>query len=50
LHHPILCERLIAVVISLLLIGTGFDTTPLLNFIDKKAASISHSYPQRYPS
>lgn len=48
LHHPILCERLIAVVISLLLIGTGFDTTPLLNFIDKKAASISHAYPQRY--
>jgi NADH-quinone oxidoreductase subunit M len=46
LHHPIFRERIIAVTISLLLIGTGFDTTPLLNFIDKKAASISRSYPK----
>jgi NADH-quinone oxidoreductase subunit M len=46
LHHPVLKERIIAITISMLLIGTGFDTTPLLNFIDKKAASISKSYPK----
>ena len=46
LHHPVLKERIIAITISLLLIGTGFDTTPLLNFIDKKAASISKAYPK----
>jgi NADH-quinone oxidoreductase subunit M len=42
----VLKERIIAITISMLLIGTGFDTTPLLNFIDKKAASISKSYPK----
>lgn len=49
LHHPILNERIIAISIIALLIGTGFDTTPLLNFIDKKAASISKSYPKIEP-
>ena len=46
LHHPVLSESVIVLAIGLLLIGTGFDTTPLLDFIDKKAASISNSYPK----
>jgi NADH-quinone oxidoreductase subunit M len=49
LHHPVIKERIIAITISVLLIGTGFDTTPLLNFIDKKAASISKAYPKLEP-
>jgi NADH-quinone oxidoreductase subunit M len=49
LHHPIFRERMIAITIIVLLIGTGFDTTPLLNFIDKKAASISKAYPKIEP-
>ncbi|MBL6987666.1 MAG: hypothetical protein ISR72_11650 [Methylobacter sp.] len=44
-HHPVWNERLITVVICLLLIGTGFYTTPWLNFIDQDAAEIGKQYP-----
>lgn len=45
IHHPVGKERIIAITISALLIGTGFDTTPLLNFIEKETAAMSHYYP-----
>lgn len=38
-------ERIITVVICFLLIGTGFYTTPWLNFIDQDAASMAAQYP-----
>ncbi len=44
-HHPVRKERMIAVVISLLLIGIGFYTTPWLNFIDQDAAAIKAQFP-----
>lgn len=44
-HHPVWNERFIAAVICLLLIGTGFYTTPWLNFIDQDAAAIKEQYP-----
>ncbi len=44
-HHPVWQERFIAAVICLLLIGTGFYTTPWLNFIDQDAAAIKAQYP-----
>jgi NADH-quinone oxidoreductase subunit M len=44
-HHPVVKERIIAVVICLLLIGTGFYTTPWLNFVDQEATSIEKGYP-----
>ncbi len=44
-HHPVWKERFITVVICLLLIGTGFYTTPWLNFIDQDAAAIKAQYP-----
>lgn len=44
-HHPVWKERFITVAICLLLIGTGFYTTPWLNFIDQDAAAISEQYP-----
>ncbi|MDD5275254.1 MAG: NADH-quinone oxidoreductase subunit M [Methylovulum sp.] len=44
-HHPVRNERIIAVVICLLLIGTGFYTTPWLNFIDQDATAIEKDYP-----
>jgi len=44
-HHPVLKERLITVAICLLLIGTGFYTTPWLNFIDQDAAAIGRQFP-----
>lgn len=45
LHHPVTKERIITLTISALLIGTGFDTTPLLNFIEKETAAMSQYYP-----
>lgn len=45
LHHPVVSERVIAVVIGALLIGTGFYTTPWLNFIDQDAATIGKHHP-----
>jgi len=45
IHHPVAKERIITLVISALLIGTGFDTTPLLNFIEKETAAMSQYYP-----
>ncbi|MGZ8184408.1 MAG: complex I subunit 4 family protein [Methylobacter sp.] len=44
-HHPVWKERFITVVICLLLIGTGFYTTPWLNFIDQDAAAIGKQFP-----
>ncbi len=44
-HHPVWKERFITVAICLLLIGTGFYTTPWLNFIDQDAAAIKAQYP-----
>lgn len=44
-HHPVLKERIITLVICLLLIGTGFYTTPWLNFIDQDAAAIGKQFP-----
>jgi len=44
-HHPVKKERIITVVICLLLIGTGFYTTPLLNVIDQEAVAMSQHYP-----
>ncbi|MGZ8162515.1 MAG: complex I subunit 4 family protein [Methylobacter sp.] len=45
IHHPVAKERIITVVICLLLIGTGFYTTPWLNFIDQDAALMAAQYP-----
>lgn len=44
-NHPVITERVIAFVICALLIGTGFYTTPWLNFIDQDAATIGKHYP-----
>jgi len=44
-HHPVWKERFITVAICLLLIGTGFYTTPWLNFIDQDAAAIGKQFP-----
>lgn len=44
-YHPIVTERLITVIICGLLMGTGFYTTPWLNFIDQDAATIGKHYP-----
>ncbi|MGZ8153195.1 MAG: proton-conducting transporter transmembrane domain-containing protein, partial [Methylovulum sp.] len=45
LHHPVFKERFITLFICLLLIGTGFYTTPWLNFIDQEATEIEKGYP-----
>ncbi|WP_027158944.1 complex I subunit 4 family protein [Methylobacter luteus] len=45
IHHPVTKERIITITICALLIGTGFDTTPILNFIDDDVAVMSQSYP-----
>ena len=45
LHHPIWNERIITAVICLLLIGTGFYTSPWLNFIDQDATAIKEQFP-----
>ncbi|NOT12448.1 MAG: NADH-quinone oxidoreductase subunit M [Methylococcaceae bacterium] len=44
-HHPVRTERLIAIVISIMLIGSGFYTTPWLNFIDQEMTAIHQHYP-----
>jgi NADH-quinone oxidoreductase subunit M len=44
-HHPVWTERFIAGVICLLLIGTGFYTTPWLEYIDQDAVAIEEHYP-----
>ncbi|MGR9116260.1 MAG: complex I subunit 4 family protein [Gammaproteobacteria bacterium] len=48
-HHPVVKERIITVVICLLLIGTGFYTTPWLKYIDQDAAEIGEHYPVHGP-
>lgn len=44
-HHPVRKERFITAVICLLLIATGFYTTPWLNYIDQDASAIGKQYP-----
>lgn len=46
IHHPVLKERIIAVTLCGLLIGTGFYTTPWLKFIDQEASEIGRHYPK----
>lgn len=49
-HHPVFKERIIALTICGLLIGTGFYSTPWLKYIDKDASEIGARYPQhRHP-
>ena len=43
-HHPIWNERFITAVICLLLIGTGFYTSPWLNFIEQDAAAMKQQF------
>ena len=45
-HHPVFKERIIAVTICGLLIGTGFYTTPWLKYIDQEASEIGEFYPK----
>lgn len=45
LHHPVLNERLITVVICALLIGAGFYMRPWLKLVDQDAAMITKGYP-----
>jgi NADH-quinone oxidoreductase subunit M len=45
-HHPIWNERFITAVICLLLIGTGFYTSPWLNFIEQDATAIKQQFPR----
>lgn len=45
LHHPVLKERLITLVICTLLIGTGFYMRPWLKFVDQDASLITKGYP-----
>lgn len=48
IHHPVVKERIIALVICGLLIGTGFYTTPWLKFIDQEASEIGEHYPEHH--
>ncbi len=48
IHHPVVKERIIAVVICGMLIGTGFYTTPWLKFIDQEANEIGQHYPKHH--
>ena len=45
-HHPIWNERFITATVCLLLIGTGFYTSPWLNFIDQDASAIKGQFPK----
>lgn len=47
-HHSVLKERIIALTICGLLIGTGFYTTPWLKFIDQEASEIGQHYPRHH--
>ncbi|MCQ8103667.1 NADH-quinone oxidoreductase subunit M [Methylomonas sp. SURF-2] len=48
IHHPVMQERIIALVICGLLMGTGFYTTPWLKFIDQEASEIGEHYPEHH--
>lgn len=48
IHHPLGKERIIAVTICGLLIGTGFYTTPWLKYIDQEAREIGEHYPEHH--
>ncbi|MGZ8094664.1 MAG: complex I subunit 4 family protein [Methylosarcina sp.] len=45
IYHPVRKERIIAVAICSLLVGTGFYTTPWLKFIDQEVVDIGEDYP-----
>ncbi|MGZ4958103.1 MAG: complex I subunit 4 family protein [Methylomonas sp.] len=47
-HHPVVKERIIAVVICGLLVATGFYTTPWLTYIDQEASEIGQHYPKHH--
>ncbi|MDD1621703.1 MAG: NADH-quinone oxidoreductase subunit M [Methylococcaceae bacterium] len=47
-HHSMTNERIIAVTICGLLIGTGFYTTPWLKFIDQEVSETGEHYPQNH--
>lgn len=44
IEHPVIQERIIAVVICGILLATGFYTTPWLRFIDQEASEIGERY------
>ncbi len=44
-RYVVITERSLALIICLLLIGTGYYTTPWLGFIDQAAAAISKGFP-----
>jgi NADH-quinone oxidoreductase subunit M len=44
-HHPVGKERIIAIAVCTLLVGTGFYTTPWLNFIDQEVVAIDDEFP-----
>ncbi|OQW76045.1 MAG: NADH:quinone oxidoreductase [Proteobacteria bacterium ST_bin11] len=48
IHHTVVKERIIAVTICGLLIGTGFYTTPWLKYIDQEAKEIGEHYPEHH--
>jgi NADH-quinone oxidoreductase subunit M len=47
-HHPVIQERIIALVICGLLMATGFYTTPWLKYIDQEASEIRQHYPMHH--
>lgn len=48
-HHPVRAERMIAIIICTLLIGSGFYMTPWLKYIDQEAVEIRSDYPMHGP-
>jgi len=44
-HPPVFREHIIAMVVSVILVGTGFYSTPWLNFIGKNVTAIQQGYP-----
>ncbi|MFA5983620.1 MAG: NADH-quinone oxidoreductase subunit M [Methylococcaceae bacterium] len=45
LYHPVRIERIIAISIIALLIGIGFDTTPVLRLIERETTDLIRVYP-----
>ena len=50
IDHPVIQERIIAVVICGILLATGFYTTPWLRFIDQEASEIGERYVRHHSS
>lgn len=44
-HHPLIKERLIALICCLLLLGSGYYTSPWLKLIDQDVAALGKEYP-----